>query len=110
MFSLIYFNLFLSLFLFLFLPPLLTELVNVQLLRHLSDHRVRREAGVSSMPDVIVTQFRLSDNDVILRLRRVSYPRTYTFGDVIEEHTQSPTVSDFKSHVITSAREHRRKQ
>ncbi|XP_025092533.1 mucin-17-like isoform X2 [Pomacea canaliculata] len=69
------------------------ELVNVQLLRHHSDHRVRREAGVSSMPDVIVTQFRLSDNDVILRLRRVPHPKMYTFGDSFEEYTHSPMES-----------------
>ncbi|PVD32053.1 hypothetical protein C0Q70_07480 [Pomacea canaliculata] len=45
------------------------------------------------MPDVIVTQFRLSDNDVILRLRRVPHPKMYTFGDSFEEYTHSPMES-----------------
>ena len=75
----------------------LSELVHMQLVRHQADEqRVMRDAGPSAMPDLLVFNFRLGQQDVILRLQRVRYPPLYL---LTEEGAEEATGLDSVSHV-----------
>ncbi|KAK7469464.1 hypothetical protein BaRGS_00036530, partial [Batillaria attramentaria] len=71
--------------------PIVT--VDVKLVRHHEDHRIRRDAGESSMPDVIVTKLMLPGKDVVLRLRRVPYLPMVVAGVGIEQDDKVPERS-----------------
>ncbi|KAK7507608.1 hypothetical protein BaRGS_00001543 [Batillaria attramentaria] len=78
------------------LPTMENDIVDVKVVRHRGDHRVRRYAGQSAMPDVIETQFPVSGDDVRLKLARVPFVPMYVVGEEVGEYIHPSQEGNLK--------------